>query len=974
MSHASQSLSHKIKLIEKNATPQNMETIYNELKSLSENEQKLQSNINEVCKLINLIGTYLVKGEGINTTESQLIFDTFCAKDFMKLLLKYSSFDYYEINLEIIKTFSFLMINTKSMTYLYYFFSKNLLNGIINKDYYSKYDEEFLSYYINFLKSLSLRLDEVSVQLFYDEKKNSFPIIENVIKLYNHRDSMIRNVVRNIVLNILKIKCVNIQDHFTELPSVSYLANLACHLRDICFKINSDIEKKNVNNLQYLYDDLIDEASYIDDLLNLNLNKINYIIINCVFYYLIIPVICGALSDQCNKISKKLALFLIIFFFINMKNEVFKNCLFALIFFDKLSQDLDYLFTYPQEKNNYSYYEDNKKEMTFFQFISENYSSKLLLTIIQKDNLIYNKYKDKYPQLEAILQKCEGFYEKLMNSNNEVTFIDTKEKIEMILNSFFNEDESNNMSQYHLNLSMSTGLGVGQYSKENTGEIYSLCFLCYINPIFVELKGNQENSNFLNYKKNVIKEGLFKIIEESDEKDEYMILLINMLFFVLLQNDINISNNLLRHAGLENIREKIIFKESLMQNFFSLFSNKKENNNSLLSELCLNNNNFNYNNEYFSITKDPRNKIFNSILLPMNISKFFLIYHQDINNNINKDNSDTFLLPFCYKLIISNIINLCFNKNNSFELKKESNYYKAIINNVEMIYKKIMKSINLLLKNNERYREIGYNIFYNKWKIYKEKINDKIMLDLIKEEIMNTNYILLPNEYEKNEEEKYFSEISRKDSNNKNKIFENNLLLFMMIHDLRKMLLINKSSSKNLDNLDLIKNKFPLHNNSNEIELNIDSEYELQKLEEKKNSTKLSISYKFSENNDFKDGELIVFNKYCYFAELLDENKLKIKHKFKINTIYLFQDKNINEEENNLINFLIYENPLFNKGNLNDEKKVNIFVKFEDEKTKEKVSKSINDKIFSLNNDERLAFIGYLEEINNTIKNNEEDF
>ena len=143
---------------------------------------------------------------------------------------------------------------------------------------------------------------------------------------------------------------------------------------------------------------------------------------------------------------------------------------------------------------------------------------------------------------------------------------------------------------------------------------------------------------------------------------------------------------------------------------------------------------------------------------------------------------------------------------------------------------------------------------------------------------------------------------------------------------------------------------------------------------EKKNSTKLSISYKFSENNDFKDGELIVFNKYCYFAELLDENKLKIKHKFKINTIYLFQDKNINEEENNLINFLIYENPLFNKGNLNDEKKVNIFVKFEDEKTKEKVSKSINDKIFSLNNDERLAFIGYLEEINNTIKNNEEDF
>ena len=43
-------------------------------------------------------------------------------------------------------------------------------------------------------------------------------------------------------------------------------------------------------------------------------------------------------------------------------------------------------------------------------------------------------------------------------------------------------------------------------------------------------------------------------------------------------------------------------------------------------------------------------------------------------------------------------------------------------------------------------------------------------------------------------------------------------------------------------------------------------------------------------------------------------------------------------------------------------------------KLKKKFQKVFNDKIFSLNNDERLAFIGYLEEINNTIKNNEEDF
>ena len=972
MSHYSQSLSHKIKLIEKDASPKNMEIIYNELKLYSEKESKLESNIEGVCKLINLIGTYLVKGEAFNTTESQLIFDTFCAKDFMNLLLTYSTFEIYEINLEIIKTFSFLMINIKSTTYLYYFFSKNLLNRIINKDY-TKYDEEFLSYYINFLKSLSLRLDEVSVQLFYDEKKNSFPIIENVIKLYNHRDSMIRNVVRNIILNILKIKGVNLQEHFTELPSVSYLANLACHLRDICIKINNDVENKNCNNLQYLYDDLIDEATYIDDLLNLNLNKINYIIINCMFYYFILPVICGALSETTNKISKKVAVFLIIFFFINMKNEAFKNCLFSLLFFEQLSQDLDYLLTYPQEKANYSFHPNNEKEPSFIQYISENYSSKFLLTIIQKDNIIYNKYKNNYPQLGTILQKCNGMYQKLMNK--ELLFIDVKEKIEMILNSFFNEEESNFMSQYHLNLSMSTGLGVGQYSKENTGEMYDICFLCYINPIFVDLKGTQrtDNSSYLNYKKNGIKEGLYNIIEKINDKDEDMILLINLLLFVVQQEDTNISSNLLRHVGLENIRQKIIVKESLTKKVLNLFTNKKQNDGSLLSELCLNNNNFNYNNEYFQIIKDHKNKLVNSITMTLNLSKLLLIQHNDNNNN-NQEMANKFLLPFIYRLILLNIINLSFNKNNSFELKKESNSFDLIIKNVENIYKIILESINSMIKENGNYRDIGYKIFYKKWKYYNEKINNKETLELIKDYIMNTTFILLPEEHEKNEEEKYFSEIWRKESNIPNNIFENNLLLFMMIHDLREMLLINNGFFKNLNAENLIKNKFPLQNN--ESELNINNTYELQKLKTMKNFIQISVLYKCNEQQDFEEGELILLNKFSYFAKLIEEDKIKIKNKFNLNSIYLYQDNfnYIDNKENSIINFLIHENPP-EINNENDKiDKLIYSVKFKDEKTKEEYTKYINDKCCSVKNDERMNFMSYLDKINNSIKDNEEDF
>ena len=36
-----------------------------------------------------------------------------------------------------------------------------------------------------------------------------------------------------------------------------------------------------------------------------------------------------------------------------------------------------------------------------------------------------------------------------------------------------------------------------------------------------------------------------------------------------------------------------------------------------------------------------------------------------------------------------------------------------------------------------------------------------------------------------------------------------------------------------------------------------------------------------------------LLNKYAYFAEKLNENKIKIKHKFKMNTIFLYKDNSI---------------------------------------------------------------------------------
>ena len=175
-----------------------------------------------------------------------------------------------------------------------------------------------------------------------------------------------------------------------------------------------------------------------------------------------------------------------------------------------------------------------------------------------------------------------------------------------------------------------------------------------------------------------------------------------------------------------------------------------------------------------------------------------------------------------------------------------------------------------MIKQNEKYRKDGFKIFYKKWQYYNEKINNQITLELIRDEIMNTTYLLLPNEYEKNEDEKYFSEISRKELNEKDKSFENNLLLFMMLHDIREMLLINNSFFKKLNNLKLIKDNFPIENNNSELDIN--TEYEFQKIKSMKNFRNESISYELPEKNDFEEGELIILNKCSYFVEIINEN------------------------------------------------------------------------------------------------------
>ena len=954
-----------IKHIKDVVNSQNLESIYNEFQYI-EDSQQMEKSIDIICSLINIVGNYLVSAEKQNRPEDFAVFDTFCCLDFMSQFLKLSTYDNYKINLQLIKTLSFLLINIKNKPSLYYLFSNNLLNKIISKDY-SKYDDEFLSYYVNFLKSLSLLLDSTSIQLFYIEKNNSFPLVENILKFYNHKDSMIRNVVRNTVMNILRVKNCKIEEHFSKLPAVLYFVKIVCHLRDYCLQIKEEIKNKNNKKLTYLFDDLYDELIYIDDLLNLRIEKINYILLNCLFYFFILPVLCGSICNENKKISKELSLFLIIFFFINMKNETFKNCLFSLLFLDELTQDIEQLLKLDMDINDFFINnininnektkndiinKNNNNQTSFFQFFAEHFSYPFLLTIIQNNNILYTKYGKLYPQLGKIMENGRQLSEDIAYGENckNFTFEEIIKKLKLLINKYLDKHELDNMKNYHEYLSKGTGLLIGELHKENINNkekeelICENCFMFYIKDLFHYIAGNNNNKT-ITLKKNKIKENLFNYL---NYKKEDILLLFNLLLFVVQNKEINISKALLKLVNLENIFDNTNIYIKKIKNID--INNSINDIDIIEHKISFNKNIFTFNNYFFSmaIVDLDKNKSNNKI-------------SESLSNLLSLE---TPLLPITYQVIYQNIINLTLDENYICHIDISDKFVK----NIESKYKSLLFFIYSLFNNESKNRENSYDIFKNKWQFYKD-MDNKSLLKFVKKNVLSSTDILSLSNIDTNSD--YYddfeicvnSNLNRNQndsdiflkSKKENVCFETNILIFMLVYDLKKIFVKRKNQNNNINIVDeLIKTKFPLDNSAYDFQ--IGKKYNIDMIDPSK-LYKHQIQYKIidtkrNREKSFMKCEIFFYRALLYFGlrNKDDNSNVLVFKKIDIKLIEANKDYNKDEGDNCCVQLKV-----------DDGNNEIIIIKFENKMTRKDFKDLINEKIMTSSNDERLQFSQYFE-------------
>ncbi|VDP03801.1 unnamed protein product [Soboliphyme baturini] len=153
------------------------------------------------------------------------------------------------ICIQLLQTLNILFENIRSEVALYYLLSNNHVNCIINHRFDFS-DEEILAYYISFLKTLSIKLNGKTINFFFNESTNEFPLYSEAIKFFNHSERMIRIAVRTLTLNVFRGFYMKLEklldsiaehlDHFHYLNDILSL-NMASINEMLCDRLFSDL-------------------------------------------------------------------------------------------------------------------------------------------------------------------------------------------------------------------------------------------------------------------------------------------------------------------------------------------------------------------------------------------------------------------------------------------------------------------------------------------------------------------------------------------------------------------------------------------------------------------------------------------------------------------------------------------------------------------------------------------------------------
>ncbi|CBZ31006.1 conserved hypothetical protein [Leishmania mexicana MHOM/GT/2001/U1103] len=98
-----------------------------------------------------------------------------------------------------------MLQNLSRTSSLYYLCSNNHINRMVAVEF-DIHDDEFVSLYVSFLKSLALRCTPDTVQLFFEAQDKAFPLWDRAVRLLGSEDVMVRTAAKQIIITIAQLQ------------------------------------------------------------------------------------------------------------------------------------------------------------------------------------------------------------------------------------------------------------------------------------------------------------------------------------------------------------------------------------------------------------------------------------------------------------------------------------------------------------------------------------------------------------------------------------------------------------------------------------------------------------------------------------------------------------------------------------------------------------------------------------------------
>ncbi|KAG9070509.1 Protein CL16A [Linnemannia hyalina] len=274
------------------------------LKSLCAQLQQFPGDANEesIVSCLKELTQLLIWGDQHDPSLLEHFFEQNVHWHFLKIL---QSKDDGTLIVQVLQTLNIMFENVRSRQSLYFLLSNNYVNQVIGLRYDFSNDE-ILAYYIYLLRTLSFKLSKDTIYFFFNEHLDDFPLYSEAIKFFNHEESMVRIAVRVITLNVYSVNDRQMQDFILDRTTTTYFSNLVWFIGNYGTTVNDMLlhpGEGEFSRMNYYLAEHMDCFYYVNDIIELEVPKINKILISHLLNRLLRPMYLDSLHPSTSSNS-----------------------------------------------------------------------------------------------------------------------------------------------------------------------------------------------------------------------------------------------------------------------------------------------------------------------------------------------------------------------------------------------------------------------------------------------------------------------------------------------------------------------------------------------------------------------------------------------------------------------------------------------------------------------------------------------